>query len=261
MTRSSWSWASRAMKPGDIPQNLFAQWESAVAFRLFADQDDPTLTVSEQIAARVGDRILSGAMPPAARISEQELADEFSVSRGPIREALRILEREGLVTILARRGAIVTELSATELQELLEIRAGLFDMVVRKLAADPKPELLAMLRAGVERLAALAPLADAGNEYAETTYRLLILCARQSGNKRLQRMLTALSLQTLRYSKMGLASTERRLQSASLWRQATKALESADVELTVALTRQRIEESGAEAIRQLSLLKRPGDTP
>ena len=249
------------MKPSDMPQNLFAQWESAVAFRLFADQEDLTLTVSEQIAAQVGDRILSGAMAPAARISEQELADEFNVSRGPIREALRILEREGLVTILARRGAIVTELSATELQELLEIRAGLFDMVVRKLAVNPRPELLAMLRAGVQRLEALAPLADAGNEYAETTYCLLILCARQSGNKRLQRMLTALSLQTLRYSKMGLASTERRLQSAKLWRQATQALENADVERMLALTRQRIEESGAEAIRQLSLLERPGDTP
>ena len=246
------------MKPSDIPQNLFAQWESAVAFRLFADQDDLTLTVSEQIAAQVGDRILSGAMLPAARISEQDLANEFSVSRGPIREALRILEREGLVTILARRGAIVTELSATELQELLEIRAGLFDMVVRKLAANPHPKLLAMLRAGVERLDALAPLPDAGNEYAETTYCLLILCARQSGNKRLQRMLTALSLQTLRYSKMGLASTERRLQSAALWRQATQALENADVELMLALTRQRIEESGAEAIRQLALQKSVG---
>jgi DNA-binding GntR family transcriptional regulator len=249
------------MKPNDMPQNLFAPWESAVAFRLFADQDEPTLTVSEQIAAQVGDRILSGAMPPAARISEQELADEFNVSRGPIREALRILEREGLVTILARRGAIVTELSATELQELLEIRAGLFEMVVRKLVVQPKPELFAMLRAGVERLDALAGLPEAGGEYAETTYRLLILCARQSGNKRLQRMLTALSLQTLRYSKMGLASPERRLQSAALWRQATQALENADVELMVALTRQRIEESGAEAIRQLTLQHAPESTP
>jgi DNA-binding GntR family transcriptional regulator len=249
------------MKPNDMPQNLFAPWESAVAFRLFADQDEPTLTVPEQIAAQVGDRILSGAMPPAARISEQELADEFSVSRGPIREALRILEREGLVTILARRGAIVTELSATELQELLEIRAGLFEMVVRKLVVQPKPELFAMLRAGVERLDALAGLPEAGGEYAETTYRLLVLCARQSGNKRLQRMLTALSLQTLRYSKMGLASPERRLQSAALWRQATQALENADVELMVALTRQRIEESGAEAIRQLTLQHAPESTP
>jgi DNA-binding GntR family transcriptional regulator len=125
------------MKTTDLPVDRFAQWEGAVAFRLFADQSDPTLTVSEQIAARLGDRILSGAMPPGARIGEQELADEFAVSRGPIREALRILEREGLATLLPRRGAIVTDLTASELRELLEVRAGLFELVVRKIAARP----------------------------------------------------------------------------------------------------------------------------
>jgi DNA-binding GntR family transcriptional regulator len=81
------------MKPSDTPMDLLADWEGAVAFRLFAEQQDPTLTVSEQIAARVGDRILSGQMPTGTRIGEQELADEFNVSRGPIRDALRILER------------------------------------------------------------------------------------------------------------------------------------------------------------------------
>jgi DNA-binding GntR family transcriptional regulator len=242
------------MRPDDAPTDLFAQWEGAVAFRLFADQDDPTLTVSEQIAARIGDRILSGAMPPGARIGEQELADEFSVSRGPIREALRMLEREGLVTILARRGAIVTELDAQELRELMEIRAGLFEIVARKLGEQPSAEVLAMLRAGVQRLQALAAVPDAGDAYAETTYRLLILCARLGRNRRLQRMLTALSLQTLRYSKLGLRSVQRRQQSAALWHEATEALAQGDVERMVLLGRQRIEESGEEAIRQLASL-------
>jgi DNA-binding GntR family transcriptional regulator len=239
------------MKPLDGPADIFTRWEGAVAFRLFADQADPTLTVPEQIAAQVGDRILSGTMAPGERIGEQELADEFAVSRGPIREAIRILEREGLATILARRGAIVTELSATELQELLDIRAGLFELVARKLAAQPSPELLAMLDAGVARLQTLAQEPDAGDAYAETTYRLLILCARQCGNRRLQRMLTALSLQTLRYSKLGLASVVRRQRSADLWQQTTEALRAGDVARTVALTRLRIEESGQESIRQL----------
>ena len=239
------------MKPLDGPVDIFTRWEGAVAFRLFADQAEPTLTVPEQIAAQVGDRILSGAMAPGERIGEQELADEFAVSRGPIREAIRILEREGLATILARRGAIVTELTATELKELLEIRAGLFELVARKLAAHPSPELLAMLDAGVTRLQALAQVPDGGDAYAETTYRLLILCARQCGNRRLQRMLTALSLQTLRYSKLGLASMARRQRSADLWHQTTEALRTGDVARTVALTRLRIEESGEESIRQL----------
>ena len=239
------------MKPVDVDLALFARWESAVAFRLFGDAAVPTLTVPEQIAAQVGDRILSGELPPGARIGEQELAEAFQVSRGPVREAIRILEREGLATILARRGAIVTELSAAELREIYEIRAGLFDVIARKVASQRPPELLAVLRSGLARLEALAEAEGDGDAYAETTYRLLLITARFSGNKRLNQMLAALSLQTLRYSKLGLQSAERRKRSARLWRQALSALERGDAERLVALSRQRIEESGEEAARRL----------
>ncbi len=239
------------MNPQDIPQNLLADWESAVAFRLFADQDVPTLTVPEQIAARLGERILEERLQPGERIAEQELADEFQVSRGPVREAIRILEREGLVTLLARRGAIVTELTAQELTELLDIRAGLFEVAVRRLMDQPNPNLVPLMLSGTQRLQALAQDADAGEQYAETTYRLLILVARLTGNRRLQRMLTSISLQTLRYSKLGLASPERRQRSAQLWGQAVLALEAGDVDAVVRLTRQRLDESAQEAVRLL----------
>ena len=98
----------RATRPGALPaeEALYRLWEEAVAFRLFAEGLQPTLTVPEQIAASVGERIISGALPPRARILEQELAAEFAVSRGPVRDAVRILEREGLVTILARPEAL-----------------------------------------------------------------------------------------------------------------------------------------------------------
>ena len=84
----------------DLPSDAYRAAESTVAFRLFADQDTPTLTVPEQIAATLGDRILSSEMSAGARIGEVELSEEFKVSRGPVRDALRILEREGLVTLL-----------------------------------------------------------------------------------------------------------------------------------------------------------------
>jgi DNA-binding GntR family transcriptional regulator len=239
------------MNPQDIPHDLLADWESAVAFRLFADQDVPTLTVPEQIAARLGERILEERLQPGERIAEQELADEFQVSRGPVREAIRILEREGLVTLLARRGAIVTELTAQELTELLDIRAGLFEVAVRRLMDLPNPDLVPLMLSGTQRLQALAQDADAGEQYAETTYRLLILVARLTGNRRLQRMLTSISLQTLRYSKLGLASQERRQRSAQLWGQAVLALEAGDVDAVVRLTRQRLDESAQEAVRLL----------
>jgi len=240
------------MNPKDISHDKLADWESAVAFRLFADQDVPTLTVPEQIAARVGERILDGRLQPGERIAEQELADEFQVSRGPVREAIRILEREGLVTLLARRGAIVTELTAQELTELLDIRAGLFEVAVRRLMDMLNPDLVSLMRSGTQRLQELAQDPHAHEQYAETTYRLLIMVARLTGNRRLQRMLTSISLQTLRYSKLGLASQERRQRSSQLWQQAVQALEGGDVEAVVRLTRQRLDESAQEAVRLLA---------
>ena len=237
------------MRPIDADPDIFSRWEGAVAFRLFADQADPTLTVPEQIAASLGERIVAGELPPGARIAEQELADHFQVSRGPVREAIRMLEREGLVCVLARRGAIVTELSAQELRDLYEIRSGLFEIVARRIMAQPNDELRAMLRAGVQRLKTLTQGAQDGDAYAETTYRLLILCARFAGTQRLQKMLTALSLQTLRYSKLGLATVARRRRSCKLWQEAADALESGDVERLILLTRQRIDESAEEAVR------------
>ena len=127
--------------------DLLADWEGAVAFRLFAEQQDPTLTVSEQIAARVGDRILSGQMPTGTRIGEQELADEFNVSRGPIRDALRILEREGLVSrinnpqdrrawivCLTTKGRDTFQAMAEEHEQwILELFAGLPASTVQQL--------------------------------------------------------------------------------------------------------------------------------
>lgn len=239
------------MKPLDGTETLYQQLDSAVAFRLFADQREPTLTVPEQIAAALGDRIIGGELAPGDRIPEQALADEFHVSRGPIRDAIRILEREHLVTILPRRGAIVTGLSADEVREIFEIRGGLHEIVARRTLAQRDPRLLDVLAAGLERLEKLARLPDDGGRYAETTYRLTLISARLCGNQRLYRMLSALSLQTLRYSKLGLASRGRRQASVALWRASLQALRQGDTDTYLELARRRVRESGDEAARLL----------
>lgn len=231
--------------------DAFERWASKIEFRLFGDASGPTLTVSEQIAARVADRIVSGTLAPGARLGEQELADEFALSRGPVREAIRILEREGLAVVLPRRGAVVTSLSAAELRDLFEVRAGLFEIVVRKLAETRPAELLAVMRAGVARLEALAEEPAGGDAYAETVHRLMQISARFAGNERLRRMIAALSLQCLRYSKLGLASVERRRRSVRQWKQSARALERGDAELLMQLARQRAHESADEAARLL----------
>src|SRR5690554_6400421 len=138
---------SKHVNPAPNSNNrLISELESVVASRLFAGYKLPTLTLREQIAAQISDDIIKGLLPAGAPLNEQHLANSFEVSRGPIRDAIRILEREGMVTIYARRGAVVTNLTVEEVKEVFEIRAGLFEIVARKIADNYTDEFLAVLR-------------------------------------------------------------------------------------------------------------------
>jgi DNA-binding GntR family transcriptional regulator len=70
--------------------------------------------VSGRVADALRDEILHGRMAPGARIRQEEIAARLGVSRVPVREALRILEADGLVTLVANTGAWVAHLSLAE---------------------------------------------------------------------------------------------------------------------------------------------------
>ena len=80
---------------------------------------------SQRIADVLAERILSGQLEPDARIKQDELATEFATSRIPVREALRILEVRGLVTLKANSGARVISISMREMEISYEIRERL----------------------------------------------------------------------------------------------------------------------------------------
>ena len=83
---------------------------------------DRSPVASQRISEIVADRILTGRLPPGARIKQDELADELGASRLPVREALRILESRGLVTLKANSGAWVSQMSLSDLDLSYEIR-------------------------------------------------------------------------------------------------------------------------------------------
>lgn len=112
-------------------------------------------SLADVVLARLRDAILSGRFGDGERIIEREIATEFGVSRGPIRDALRQLDEEGLVSVLPRRGARVASLTVDDAVEVLEIRAALEPVAVRMLVerANAQPERLAGLERVVEQLA------------------------------------------------------------------------------------------------------------
>lgn len=89
-------------------------------------------TIAEAAADALRRRILSGELPEGYQLKQDALAAELGVSRIPVREALVQLEGEGLVRIVRHKGAIVSELSVTEIAELFELRELLEPILLRK---------------------------------------------------------------------------------------------------------------------------------
>jgi DNA-binding GntR family transcriptional regulator len=79
----------------------------------------------DKIADFVREAIIVGKLKPGEKISEAKLADELHISRTPIREAIRMLESEGFVSIIPRRGTIVSELSLEDVYEFFQVKACL----------------------------------------------------------------------------------------------------------------------------------------
>jgi DNA-binding GntR family transcriptional regulator len=88
-------------------------------------------TVKEALVETLRDEIIQGDHAPGQYLRLEEIAARFDVSTMPVREALRDLEAEGLVTSFPHRGAIVTQLSADELQDIYDIRVTLEEMATR----------------------------------------------------------------------------------------------------------------------------------
>lgn len=84
---------------------------------------------TELVAERLREQIVSGELPPGTRLGEVHLARRFGVSRTPVREALKLLAREGLVEIVAHRGARVAPLEIEELARTVEVMGALERLV------------------------------------------------------------------------------------------------------------------------------------
>src|SRR5919109_61913 len=89
--------------------------------------------------------ILHGELNAGERINENRLAARLSISRGPIREALRALEQAGLVRVIANRGVFVRELTLKEAIDAYDIRASLFGLAGKSLASIVTAEQAAVL--------------------------------------------------------------------------------------------------------------------
>jgi len=90
-----------------------------------------TMSLVEQVAASLKEDILNGRLKGGDPLREDHLKEEFGISRTPLREAFRILENEGLIEILPRRGAYVKRITRKDIEENFPVRAALEGLAAR----------------------------------------------------------------------------------------------------------------------------------
>ncbi|ONG58130.1 hypothetical protein BKE38_03305 [Pseudoroseomonas deserti] len=123
-------------------------------------------SLSSKVQAALEALIWSGALPPGARLNEVTLARQLGVSRGPVREAARALERTGLVTVILNRGAFVRTLTIDEAMQIYELNSVLFGSAAARLAVACTGEQAMTLRAIVDRMDQRIAVGDAEGFFA-----------------------------------------------------------------------------------------------
>jgi DNA-binding GntR family transcriptional regulator len=149
-------------------------------------------------------RILSGEFPEGFQLKQDALAEDFGMSRIPIREALVQLESEGFDKILPHRGALVAELSPAEIGELFELRALLEPRLLRRsaprLTAD---DYLALDRINAEYSAEMRTMNP--GRWGELNNRLHLRLLSRAAQPRTLAIVTALLQNTDRYTRLQLS--------------------------------------------------------
>lgn len=117
--------------------------------RVLGRRDYP---LRDQVRDELRRQIVNGELKPGQRLVEQALADTFGVSRIPVREALRMLESEGIVSVAPRVGAMVSLLTRADLEYLYEVRTALEVQVFRLAAERATPQDVERLEKLMERM-------------------------------------------------------------------------------------------------------------
>lgn len=193
-----------------------------------------SLPLPQQIADHLGHRIMNGEYPPGVRLKEEQFADLYRVSRGPVREAFRILERRGFVEIIPRHGARVRAFDPADLASLFSIRAVLLGLAARQATEHAVPELIDRLAGQVARMRRSAETMDISPlEHARIAGDTQRLLAQFSGNRPLLRMLEELNSRALWRmawceTPLDFTTRARRQQSARFWSDLLRAVRHSD---------------------------------
>lgn len=236
---------TRARSPLQITPKKFErlQWDPGLRERK---------TMTDYLATALRTAIYDGQFADGEELNQVELAVFFGVSRVPIREALRQLQAEGLVRIIAHHRTVVSGLTLPQILEFLEMRAVLESHMLRKAAPTFDKSVLGQLRKICDET---DQLRDYGSRWVVKNWefhRLLYGDQSQAMVEAVERI----HLNIERYARHA-GTTDRQRQAAAEHRQILNALERKDYEKAAALLERHILNTGDEIRRNREQLSTP----
>jgi len=211
--------------------------------------------LAQEIAEHIAEKIIRTEIASGERILEARIAEQFHVSRSPVREAMRILERYRLVELSPRRGASVTEMSEKYVGWLFEIMSDLLGLAVRLCAQNRTPGELDRL---VQHERSVAELAAGGDSagYLRALYEASRTVFKATGNPLLEQMMADWVPSLRRAYFVSLShSSYTLLESAATMRKLIQHIVKGSPDAAARTMQSHV---AAEKKRVLHILRRPG---
>ena len=211
-----------------------------------SDRTNPRVS---SIAQEIGCAIIEGRLHPGDDLNTVDLSKQFQTSRTPVKEALLLLEKEGLVTVPPYRRPYVARVSLEEIREIYQVRTNLLALVAELVVRTASDEAIAALRTRLPYIHEMVISKNLeGVFWANVAFRNLEvdIC----GNRQVKRILDSLGLRTLqlRYLSVSLAPSKRRISDRE---HLVAAYEERTAPLAIELTRSMV-------IRSLAIIEQSG---
>lgn len=214
--------------------------------------------VRTQVVESLRAAIVDGRLAPGQRLVEKDLCQMLGVSRPSVREALRALEVEGLVSSIPNRGPVVTELTPDDAASIYQVRGALEALAAELFTINAGKDDIAALREAADALEAAYRSEDVSRMivYKRAFYDVILNGAK---NGIIAEVLRTLNARITRLRALGLGTSERRVKSLEEIRTLVDALSRRDGEKAAELSRKHVEEAARSALAHLVATPADGD--
>ena len=221
-----------------IPADLAVEGAQPIARR----------SLHDEVVTRVRDMIIEGTLAPGTRVNETHLGQTLGVSRTPLREALKFLASEGLIELVAARGAVVKKFSAKDVRDMLDVLAVLESFAARLACREASDAAIADVRRIHDRMAELYAVRDR-LEYFKLNQRIHSAFLRLSGNAALESAHASIQSRLKRIRYIGNQEPEKWADAMAEHETMIRCLEARDGDGLAAVVTQHMERTW-ERVRQ-----------